>query len=166
MRAVRRGWCVFFFLSPVVACSLTCLSYSVDVSESAHANAETVQADMQAGGAGRQTHFSECVATVLSVHSFTVPVHCFLIIARPHSGSAPLLSPPGCPSVHLRDRLCGLAAADHSLMISKNNCGSISHTCTRGSKRFSKLLIPLLTIFFLTFLSLFFFSTFLCETIS
>lgn len=68
---------------------------------------------------GTQNHFSECVAAVLSVHSLAVPVDCSLIMARSHSGSAPLLSPPGCPSVHLRDRLCGLAAADHSLMISK-----------------------------------------------
>lgn len=129
----------------------------------AHVDAETCGADRQAGRqAGRRSHFSECAAAVLSVHSFTVPVHCSLIMARPHSGSAPLLSPPGCPSVHLRGRLCGLAAADHSLMISKNNCGSISHTRTRGSKRFSKLLILLLANFVLSFFAIIFFSPSFC----
>lgn len=155
MRAGGAERMHIFFFTPVAAARRSWL-VRLTVSMWARAHTATLRRAVQTDRrqAGRQTHFSECVAAVLSVHSFTVPVHCSLIMARPHSRSAPLLSPPGCPSVHLRDRLCGLAAADHSLMISKNNCGSISHT--RGSKRFSKLLILLFAIFFGLFCHYFF----------
>lgn len=116
--------------TPPYAVDFSSFSLSVWLKARAHASSEIyrdtpVQTDRQAGrqkavGAGRKAgrrqagretvvFFLNVLVEFSSIHSFTVPFHRFLIMACPHSGSAPLLSPPGCPSVHLRDRLRGLA---------------------------------------------------------
>lgn len=98
-----------------------------------------VQGTHQCRQTGRQTE--SVLVEFSSIHSFTVPVHRFLIMACPHSGSAPLLSPPGCPSVHLRDRLRCLAVLTTVWWSPKQLWIHFSHSL--ASNLFSKLPIRL-----------------------
>lgn len=117
--------------------------------EQEHTSAMKLAGIQQWGETDRETGRRadrQCVRAVSVIHSSVVPYHCFSNVECPQSGSPPLLSPPGCPSVHRGGGdwrgVCVALLRRPQPDDLQNNCRSIPHTL--NTILFSKLLILLL----------------------